>query len=131
VALVISGGDPASILDGSIGWGDLLVLGGVLSFVLYTLGAARFTDLSPLRYTARTAALGWISIAGATVGATALGLQSVPSADAVRDVGPQPVSVAKPRRSRPWPRPPEPDYGRIRWTSPNSCQRYPRSCAAR
>ena len=55
VALVISGGDPASIADGSIGWGDGLVFLGVVSFVFYTLGAARHPELSPLRYTALTA----------------------------------------------------------------------------
>src|SRR5947209_10984742 len=50
VALVISGGHPMSIVNGSIGWGDALVLGGVFSFVLYGLGAAEFPELSPLRY---------------------------------------------------------------------------------
>src|SRR6059058_5177063 len=60
VALVISGGDPASIVSGSIGWGDGLVLAGVFSFVLYGLGAAELPELSPLRYTALTAALGWL-----------------------------------------------------------------------
>ena len=52
VALVVSGGSPASLVDGSIGWGDGLVLVGVFSFVLYTLGAGAHRDLSPLRYTA-------------------------------------------------------------------------------
>src|SRR5207237_527250 len=46
VALVISGGHPMSIVNGSIGWGDALVLGGVFSFVLYGLGAAEFPELS-------------------------------------------------------------------------------------
>ena len=64
---MISGGRPASIVDGSVGWGDALVLGGVLSFVLYSLGAAEFRDFSPLRYTALTASLGWLSVAAATV----------------------------------------------------------------
>jgi drug/metabolite transporter (DMT)-like permease len=79
VALVISGGDPASILDGSIGWGDALVLAGVISFVLYTLGAAEFRDFSPLRYTALTAGLGWLSIAGATLVADLANLEPTPS----------------------------------------------------
>ena len=60
VALVISNGNPVSIFDGAIGWGDLLVLGGVFSFVLYGLGAQGFRDFSPLRYTALTAGLGWL-----------------------------------------------------------------------
>ena len=49
---------------GSIGWGDGLVLAGVVSFVFYTLGAAEFRDFSPLRYTALTASLGWLTVAG-------------------------------------------------------------------
>src|SRR5256714_12647905 len=66
VVLVISGGHPSSIVNGSIGWGDALVLGGVFSFVLYGLGAAEVPELSALRYTTLTAPLGWLSVAGAT-----------------------------------------------------------------
>jgi drug/metabolite transporter (DMT)-like permease len=73
VALVVGRGNPASIVEGSVGWGDALVLAGVLSFVVYTVGAAEHRDLSPLRYTALTAALGWISIAVATEAGTLLG----------------------------------------------------------
>jgi drug/metabolite transporter (DMT)-like permease len=80
VALVISGGDPASIVHGSIGWGDGLVLAGVFSFVLYGLGAAALPGFSPLRYTALTAGLGWLTIAAATAVATGAGLVPLPSA---------------------------------------------------
>ena len=45
VALVISRGRPYTIVNGSIGWGDGLVLAGVFSFVLYGLGAAQFPEL--------------------------------------------------------------------------------------
>ena len=79
VTLVISGGDPASIAQGSVGWGDGLVLLGVVSFVFYTLGAAGHRELSALRYTALTASLGWLTIAGATALAIALGLVPLPS----------------------------------------------------
>jgi drug/metabolite transporter (DMT)-like permease len=96
VALVISGGDPASIVRGSIGWGDGLVLAGMLSFVVYTLGAAEFRDFSPLRYTALTASLGWLSIAAATVVATVTGLEPEPSAAAVWAVTPQLAYIAIP-----------------------------------
>ena len=96
VALVISGGHPASIVNGSIGWGDALVLGGVVSFVIYGLGAARMPDFSPLRYTALTAALGWLSIATATVVATAAGLVPLPSAADVWAVSPQLLYLAVP-----------------------------------
>jgi drug/metabolite transporter (DMT)-like permease len=96
VALVISGGDPASIADGSIGWGDGLVFLGVVSFVLYTLGAAGHRELSPLRYTALTAGLGWLSIAGATLVGIAVGLVAMPSADDVTAVTPQLLYLAIP-----------------------------------
>jgi len=66
VALVISGGRPSTILDGSIGWADGLVLAGVFSFMIYGLGAAEFPGFSPLRYTTLTASLGWLSVAAAT-----------------------------------------------------------------
>jgi drug/metabolite transporter (DMT)-like permease len=88
VALVISRGDLASI-GGSVGWGDALVLVGVISFVLDTVGAGEFRDFSPLRYTALTAGLGWLTIAGATAVVTVSGLEPLPSAGAVRAVTPQ------------------------------------------
>jgi drug/metabolite transporter (DMT)-like permease len=89
VALVVSRGDPLSILTGSVGWGDALVLAGVLSFVLYTLGAAQHSDLSPLRYTALTAGLGWLSIAAATVIGAEAGWLPSPSVDDYSAVAPQ------------------------------------------
>jgi len=89
VALVISGGDPASIVNGSIGWGDGLVLAGVFAFVLYGLGAAELPGFSPLRYTALTAALGWITITAATAIATGAGLVPLPSAGDVWSIAPQ------------------------------------------
>ena len=96
VALVISGGDPASIVDGSIGWGDALVLGGVFSFVLYGLGAAEFPGWSPLRYTTLTASLGWVTIAAATAAAIGLGLVPSPSAHDLWSVSPQIAYLALP-----------------------------------
>jgi drug/metabolite transporter (DMT)-like permease len=96
VALVISGGHPTTIVNGSIGWGDALVLAGVVSFVLYGLGAARMPELSPLRYTALTAALGWLSIATATIVATAAGLVPLPSGSDVWAVSPQILYLAVP-----------------------------------
>jgi len=89
VALVISGGHPSSIVNGSIGWGDGLVLCGVFSFVLYGLGAARLPELSPLRYTALTAALGWLTLAAATAVAVGSGLAPLPSGHEVWSVTPQ------------------------------------------
>ena len=89
VALVISGGHPTTILTGSIGYGDALVLGGVLAFVIYTIGASQFPGLSPLRFTALTAGLGWLAIAAVTIVTTASGLTPLPSASGVWAVSPQ------------------------------------------
>jgi len=91
VVLVISHGDPGSL---SAGWGDGLVLAGVLCFVVYTIAAARFTGFSPLRYTALTAGLGWIAIATATVVATSAGLEPEPSVGDIRSVAPQIAYIA-------------------------------------
>jgi drug/metabolite transporter (DMT)-like permease len=96
VSLVISGGHPSTLWHGSLGFGDLLVLGGVLSFILYTIGAADHRDLSPLRYTALTAALGWPAIAGATVIGTAAGWLSAPSGGDWVAVTPQLAYLALP-----------------------------------
>ncbi len=89
VSLVIGHGDPISIFRGALGWGDLLVLGGVASFILYTVGARDVPGFSPLRYTALTASLGWLSIAAAAVIADATGAAHVPSTGDVRTALPQ------------------------------------------
>jgi drug/metabolite transporter (DMT)-like permease len=96
VVLVISGGHPSTIVSGSIGWGDGLVLAGVFSFVLYGLGAAQFSDFSPLRYTALTAGLGWITIAAATAIAVGAGLVPMPSGAALWSTTPQIAYLALP-----------------------------------
>ena len=96
VALVVSAGHPSSIVHGAIGWGEVLVLAGVLSFVLYGLGAAEFRDFTPLRYTALTAGLGWLTIAGVTVVATATGLVERPSSGQLWSVAPQILYLAIP-----------------------------------
>lgn len=96
VALVISRGHPTTLWTGSLGWGDALVLGGVLSFVLYTLGAADHRDLSALRYTALTAALGWPAILVATLAGTAAGWLTAPGGGAVWAVTPQLLYLAIP-----------------------------------
>ena len=96
VALVISEGHPSTLLHGSLGVGDLLVLGGVLSFVLYTIGAADHRELSPLRYTTLTAALGWPAIIAATLVGTAAGWLAAPSGGDVSAVTIQIAYLALP-----------------------------------
>jgi drug/metabolite transporter (DMT)-like permease len=93
VFFVVTHGDPVSVLRGSVGWGDGLVLAGVVSFVFYTLGAADFGDFSPLRYTALTAGLGWVTLALATVAVTLSGWKREPSAADVWAVTPQIVYI--------------------------------------
>lgn len=88
VALVIGQGDLASI-GGAIGWGDALVLAGVICFVVYTIGASEVPGFSPLRYTALTAGLGWLTVAAATTIVTAAGLEPLPSARETWSVAPQ------------------------------------------
>jgi drug/metabolite transporter (DMT)-like permease len=96
VALVISRGHPSTLWNGSLGWGDVLVLGGVLSFIFYTIGAAAHRDLSPLRYTALTAALGWPAIMISTLIGTSAGWLSAPSGGDLWAVTPQLLYLAIP-----------------------------------
>ena len=96
VALVVSEGHPETIVEGAVGWGDGLVLAGVFSFVLYSLGAAEFPQLSPLRYTALTASLGWLTMAAATALAVATGLSTWPAAGDLWSVSPQIAYLAIP-----------------------------------
>ncbi|WP_426954513.1 DMT family transporter [Muricoccus radiodurans] len=79
VALVVTHGDPRSLLTGGAGGGEALILVGATTWVLYTLGAAAFPGWSGLRYTALTAAFGALSIAGITLTALAVGAATLPS----------------------------------------------------
>ena len=59
----IAGGDPAAVLSGGIGVGDLLIFGCVLSWSAYTLlGKRVIGDLSPLLATAHAAAAGMLAL---------------------------------------------------------------------
>jgi drug/metabolite transporter (DMT)-like permease len=78
-ALVVSGGDPASLVTGGLAGGDILFFLGVSSFAAYTLGARRFLDFSPLRYTALSAAGGTATILAVTEIATIAGAEHTPS----------------------------------------------------
>jgi drug/metabolite transporter (DMT)-like permease len=89
VVLVISRGDLASLSEGGVGFGSLLVLAGVVGFVLYTLGAADYPEWSPLRYTTLSAVLGTASIFAITEIATVAGWVSAPSPGDVADIWPE------------------------------------------
>lgn len=75
-ALVVTKGNVATL---SGGLGSLLTLIAVVCWATYTMEAARFPQMSPLRFTALTAALGTITIVLATAAADALGWQVLPS----------------------------------------------------
>lgn len=88
VALVVSNGHPAALLESRSVWSDVLILAGVLSWVIYTLGARRFAGWSPLRYSTLTVAYGVIGIALCTALAVASGAAHVPTASHVADAAP-------------------------------------------
>jgi drug/metabolite transporter (DMT)-like permease len=79
VTLVITRGKPGTLLHGEGHLGEFLILLGCASWIAYTLGARRFSDFSPLRYTALSAAFGTITIFVATAIAVATGWERVPS----------------------------------------------------
>jgi drug/metabolite transporter (DMT)-like permease len=81
VALVISRGDPSQLVHGSGSGGDLLILVGAAGWVAYTLGARRFPEFSPLRYTALSAVGGTLTIFAATAIMAVAGAERLPSAD--------------------------------------------------
>lgn len=89
VVLVISHGDLATLGEGGVGFGSLLVLAGVFCWVLYTLGAADFPEFSPLRYTTLSAVAGTVSIVAITEVAAAAGWVAVPSPADVGAVWPE------------------------------------------
>ncbi|MFL6089805.1 MAG: DMT family transporter [Aeromicrobium sp.] len=75
-ALVVTKGDFTTL---SGGLGSLLTLIAVACWATYTMEAASFPQMSPLRYTALTAALGTFTIVVATAVADTLGWQVAPS----------------------------------------------------
>src|SRR3954447_1870310 len=78
VFLVITKGHPASIAQGDGALGELLVLVGCVCWIAYTLGARRFPEFTPLRYTAISAVYGTLTILAATAIAIAVGHAHVP-----------------------------------------------------
>ena len=94
VGLVITKGDPSSLLDGGVGGGELMVLIGVVAWVRYTLGATEFAGWSPLRYTTLTAVAGTIVIAVIAAALDGFGAEHAPSAGDIGAIGPQLAYVA-------------------------------------
>jgi drug/metabolite transporter (DMT)-like permease len=79
VALVITKGDFANALAGGSLLGDALIFLGAISWVTYTMAAARFPGWSPLRYTVLTCIPGGVGLALAHAIALALGAAVLPS----------------------------------------------------
>ena len=87
VLLVVTKGDPASVFAGGTLAGDLLVFLGALSWITYTLAAARFPRWSPLRWTVLTCLPGTAGLFLANVLAVHAGIAAVPSAAALGSIG--------------------------------------------
>jgi drug/metabolite transporter (DMT)-like permease len=94
VGLVLTDGDLSRLLRGGLGWGDLLILAGAASWVVYTTGASSVPDWSPLRYTAISSASGSVVILGIALGSTAAGWLRLPTVGGVAAAWWQLVYVA-------------------------------------
>src|SRR5215831_16628268 len=87
VVLVVTKGRFAGLFAGGTGLGDVLMLLGAVSWVVYTLGAADFPSWSPLRYTALTCLLSLPAIFGAGALAIETGHASMPGIAQLDAVG--------------------------------------------
>jgi drug/metabolite transporter (DMT)-like permease len=87
VLLVVTKGDPAGAFRGGALKGDLLVLLGALSWIAYTLAAARFARWSPLRWTALTCLPGTAGLFIVNLVAIEAGIASVPTLAALGSIG--------------------------------------------
>lgn len=94
VGLVVSDGDLAAMLASRSAGGDAMILGGVLCWVIYTLGARSFPGWSLLRYSTVTMGLGMFGVLLVSLAALAAGLTRVPAAADLATVAPELVFIA-------------------------------------
>jgi drug/metabolite transporter (DMT)-like permease len=87
VALVVTRGDPRTLLEGESAIGDMMMLGAATCWATYTLSAAAFPAWSSLRYTTLTVAAGALFCVSATIIAVVLGVASTPAVAQLRSVG--------------------------------------------
>ncbi|MFI6232157.1 DMT family transporter [Micromonospora sp. NPDC050784] len=87
VGLVITRGSLAGL--GQFGLGGLMMIGAVLGWGIYTHGASRFGEWSPLRFTTLTALAGTAAMLALSIGADAVGWQHAPAAADLVAVAPQ------------------------------------------
>ncbi len=85
VGIVVTRGDITSLSGGAV-VPSLVIMAGAFCWVTYTIGASFVSDVSPIRYTALSAALGTMTIGVATLGATWVGYIETPSAATVWNV---------------------------------------------
>ena len=78
VALVVTKGNPASVLAAGDWIGDLLMLGGALCWATYTSWIPAFSSWSPLRYTMLGTFFGTLSTAVIALVATMFGFSHLP-----------------------------------------------------
>jgi drug/metabolite transporter (DMT)-like permease len=84
--LLITRGDPLHAFSGGSLIGDTLVFLGSLSWVVYTLGVAKFPGWSPIRYTALTCAPAMITVSLVTLALTLIGYIHIPDMQAIANV---------------------------------------------
>jgi drug/metabolite transporter (DMT)-like permease len=89
VVLVVTKGDPALALGRGELAGDLLILGGAVCWVVYTMGADSFRGWSSLKFTALTLIPGSIGLAIGTAALVPLGLARVPGPAELGAVAPE------------------------------------------
>lgn len=89
VILVVTRGNPATLLAGQAGQGEALVFIGATCWVFYTLGAAEFPGWSGLRYTTLTISLGVLSVLAAEIIALSVGAATIPTAKVLLEATPQ------------------------------------------
>ncbi len=85
-ALVVSRGQFERLYSGGSALGNALAYLASWCWVAFTLGAQRFAGWSPLRYTTLTAALGWLTIALATLVASGVGHSRPPTVAGLREM---------------------------------------------
>ena len=86
-ALVITRGGAAGLAG--LGVGDLLMLGGVICWAIYTHGSGRFPDWSPLRFSTLSALTGTAAILVVAAVTDTLGVQRLPTVADVATIGPE------------------------------------------
>lgn len=86
VFMVITKGDVSNTFVGGTLAGDLLILLGAMSWIVYTIGAVSFPGWSALRFTALTALPGTVGIFVITGIATAAGYVGIPEASTLASI---------------------------------------------